>query len=705
MEISIGIKFVIFFPVLLYVLKRFIEVTVNNMSVHLSKYVDNFFDYLEKKQIGELKKTTVKIITDVIFSAITQLYFVGLALYRKLINPVWLISTFIITYSLFYYFIDINVIGTINFYEILRITNSSDNTTLYILEVILNIIRIAVPLSFPFFYFIYKEQKSISDSSVNGRTTFIYFTLFVLFSLLSAYKISSIKNSFIAFDEKIKATSLTHTHNNGEELAFIFLLIIFSLYFLSKLMIDSFRNLNLELLIFRKTIAANSIYSSMSFSYTIYNQANIYELLTAQVETIYQVLIQISNKNLGRVYDRAYYNLEVLLFNLCAEYRLFGIDTTTKHLYLLNKFTKEHLDFYKSLLKNHKELIIHLVQEHKIQDAKMAIKILVDMIPSATTVKHNIDYYNEYLATYYTILYELLIYLYENENLGLYTVIEKLSSESISKESVEREGIVRIIQSLIIKAGDKNDVKMLSTFSYMLSSFCQPSETNDTNKTTVSLANLGIKIVEDDIDEKEIQKLLDETGYKEFYESEDRVKKNENNLDLLYATVFIFLQALLKSIEITNYKTTGFLVKFLVTTFDDKVVNRVFNDFIINPYHNLYWGTQDFYKDIDSDFHMNPNVKDYLIIKLTILLYAQQKYIKINKVNFNKIPSNFIDINKLTKIEYLGYIFKKLEIAQKEYGLMFLQDDHFMNEIKLDFKYYRAKESDKKKHNSIILID
>ena len=269
-------------------------------------------------------------------------------------------------------------------------------------------------------------------------------------------------------------------------------------------------------------------------------------------------------------------------------------------------------------------------------------------------------------------LYEILIYLYDNKNIGVYPVLEKINGESETIESIEREGIIWNIQSLLIRAAENNDVKMLSSFSYFLSNQFQERKkrNNDDAPEEYKLD------VEDEM-------IIIEVDYPGESHEVNSGGSDENNL--FYGSIFILLQTLLKSIELTHYKTTGFLIKFLVTNYDSKTFNSVFKKFYNSPYENFYLLKTQFYKDIDDDFHFNINVKEYLLVKLFILVYAQQIYIVDNKVNFWKLPDERLEPSQIANSEYLKYMFVKLDKAKNQYGLIWLEDKEFVENLKKEF--------------------
>ncbi|MCU5265839.1 hypothetical protein OB994_00100 [Bacillus cereus] len=663
-------------------------------------------------------------------------------------RPLVLIILFVCGFK----FILLDVTNTIDIYKLLKAYEPNDQFTLSILNSIISMLRLVVPLSLPFYYFAYREQKTISDSSLNGKTTNIFFVLFILFSLSSLGYAMTVTEVFNAIDSSELKKSLDATNKYSGDLALISLYLGLGLYFMFRSISELLSSITLKKLVDKKINKVYFYYLLMSFGRLGPFKKGQYVYLSYQLETVYQALLQSADKNLGNIYVDSFEKWNKVLDYMLSEYRLASFDTTTKHLYLLNKYQQDHMKFYRTILKNHKSLIMNLVKEHKIEDAKDAINKLLQYIPSPINLMNEQstdEYYDEYVSKYYITLYEIIIYLYDNKNIGVDSVLDKINNESQTSEVTEQEGVIRNLQSLIIKTVANDDVKMLSSLSYYMNNFFnknlnlkdgkdnsfklefgknmeqvkreievkdeQIEEKGSDDKATKQDKVFMIEEVKDEqIEEKDsddkatkqdkvfmIEEVKDEqieemdsdsgnkneelNGADSNSEGAQFEKNEENKNRFLHGSIFILLQALLKSIELTHYKSTGFLVKFLITSYNSHIFNSVFSEFVSSPNENKYLLKKDLYKDIDDDFHMNENVEDYVLLKLFILIYGQQKYVIKHSVDFWELPDELLDLSIVSKKNYLNYMFKKLEKAKKEYGLMFLEDEKFMSELKQEF--------------------
>ncbi|MED2634494.1 hypothetical protein P4216_22705, partial [Bacillus thuringiensis] len=569
--------------------------------------------------------------------------------FRFISKPIILTVLFVLGFV----FISLDVTHTINVYDYIRIFGTNDKFTLDIIDLFINIIRIVAPLSLPFYYFAYREQKTISDSSLNGKTINVFFVLFLWFSVASLIYSMVIIEVFNAKDPSKLEQGLALTYKYRGDLALIGLYAVSSFYFLFRSISELLNSITLKKLIHKKINKVYFNYFLMSFGKFGRYKEKQYEYVSYQVETVYQALIQAADKNLGNVYSDSFKEWCRVMDYMLIEYRLASFDTTTKHLHLLNEYGEQHIKLYRTLLKNHKSLIMNLVKQHKIEDAKDAINKFLEYVPSPSKNNLNADFnYDKCLSKYYVTLYEIIIYLYDNKNIGIHTVLDKLNSESETKEAIEQEGIIRNLQSLIIKTIQNDDVKMLSSISYYMNNFFNEKGSKTDKEETEVVFEVEVDKQLIFVSELEDSDLSETNKDDEASAFDETLKDN----DFLSASVFILLQALLKSIELTHYKSTGFLIKFLITSYNSQIFNTVFNEFYVSPYENKYLPKKALYKDIDDDFHMNSNVKDYLLIKLFILVYSQQKYVIENDVDFWEIPQEVLNHSRISNTNYLKYM-------------------------------------------------
>ncbi|MFD9363396.1 hypothetical protein ACFWAE_16255, partial [Priestia megaterium] len=182
------------------------------------------------------------------------------------------------------------------------------------------------------------------------------------------------------------------------------------------------------------------------------------------------------------------------------------------------------------------------------------------------------------------------------------------------------------------------------------------------------------------------------------------IEENENNetketlrmklhTDYMRVSKFvILLQILIKSIEISNYQTTGFLIKFLVTNFNNKDIarglkvlknNRVAFTKVFEDQSEIK-GLEGI-RDIPVPaIKINDETFEYCYKKAFILIYGQQMYSYRQKIWYVDTMKPLATVNLKEEFEnYLssGYIISKIIKASSKYGLLFFEDSSVMQSI------------------------
>jgi hypothetical protein len=299
-------------------------------------------------------------------------------------------------------------------------------------------------------------------------------------------------------------------------------------------------------------------------------------------------------------------------------------------------------------VKNHISLIITLCKKHKVQEANTALDALFqDLYPK----QNNKELYN----AYYERIYEMCIYFYDDETLGIRSILKKLENLSVEVPYEPKLQIILLYKKMIVRVIKENDVKLLSDLCY--SAAIIGTNKNSTNNNQ----NVNMML-------RSINELMDSSAVEE-----ENIKK---------AKIFVFLQAALKSVELSYYSCTGFIVKFLVTTFKSESLKEVFTQFYNEPFENTLIDHVDG-TVVDSSFNFNIATLKYCQLKLGILLYGQQVYVKEHNIGLGEIPSEQGIINELLlSCTYPDYVFGKIEKAESKYGLLFLTDGKFMEKMR-----------------------
>ncbi len=181
------------------------------------------------------------------------------------------------------------------------------------------------------------------------------------------------------------------------------------------------------------------------------------------------------------------------------------------------------------------------------------------------------------------------------------------------------------------------------------------------------------------------------------YDFEIKDKKYKSSL------MVILLQGLVKSIEISNYEVTGFLVKFLITNFSGKEINHSLLVLKKNPYAF----TKVLEADAESEMEEIPGISeddvyvikinnetfDYCYKKAYILLFGQHLFSLQNKLWYlNERNEKGTEIKlglEFKNCDYAKYMINKVVGTSTKYGLLFFKENEVMRliyqEIRVNF--------------------
>lgn len=498
-------------------------------------------------------------------------------------------------------------------------------------DFIYNIIKfllIIIPVIFTFFYFAYKEQKSLSVSSPFEKLNFI--------SILMV-------SFLVVFGLGIYITYSPHNqqvHDNRAYIWFIVFILTIGVFLCG--IVRQIWLLNITNLI-QTTI--KKIKFEMENSTTLPKRSKvlkkIYKVIENDVSSYYQMLFFTLEKNMFDVYRSSILEWEkVLLFDIQQR------SPFKRFKWLLEmKLTEGFISLYTCIAKNQILLITKLIQINRIEEANYAINLFTKLLPLDDELKR----------CFYTAFHELAVVSYKLEMLDF--ILEELNLaievESNSSKSIE-SSVYEIYEKLMILALEKKDLNAISKISY-------------------SMIKEPIKNEEENLE----------------LEIPDPIETKRSN-NSFYTTIYMLFQASVKSVELSYYSITGFLIKFMVTNFSTEHINDVYGKFIrimleekqhSNPYTLNH-------SSITSTFNINMHTLNYCFEKMSILLYGQQLYAYENKIQINKnvkFDKQPINIEPIFQLTYTRYLLAKIKKSSDNYGLIFLTNDQFFEQIEKDF--------------------
>ncbi|OLS35621.1 hypothetical protein BTR22_14280 [Alkalihalophilus pseudofirmus] len=530
-----------------------------------------------------------------------------------------------------------------------------------------------LPVSVAFFYFTYREQSSISSKRQNGFILFIYILNTVTFLLTGAlvdYLITDFYNTFGYWH--LMTTNLIAMWLFQFSVSILSLLLTINVSLIS---INTTKLLSKNNEQFKMTLDKLYLTSVEKEKYI----ETYFIMLKDQLETSYQGLEYTLKNGLTSAFEESFKNWGESMTLLMEETPL---NETNQLIYIKKIFDqnpKQTLQIYESLIKNQSALIMLLIQRNKTSDIKDAITALENLEPKKMP---ELYYY------FYRGIEDFCINIYSQDKYpvdDLLKMINRLRYKSPDNDSIkDKFGSALLHQTLFKKAVENNDVRALTSITYSLSILIKGDEkkANAPLSSSSTIRNMMQSF---------IKKQLKHT-----------VK------DIRHVVLFCYFQALLKSIEIGSYSSTGILIKKLTTDFTGSEIKLMLNEFHYNGYSLSQYLLNEFntikenddIMQLDTNFSFNKQSVDYCLKKLYLLVYLQEKYIVANKLSFTEFYKKrhiFIDRNKF-QIEYMNYIISKVENVGDKYGLRSVADADFFNASKHEllqpsYKHYLYRHS------------
>lgn len=253
-----------------------------------------------------------------------------------------------------------------------------------------------------------------------------------------------------------------------------------------------------------------------------------------------------------------------------------------------------------------------------------------------------------------------------------------------------------------------NDVKLNKYFKRSLSDLLDFIDTTDERQLNIYIKGLTT------IPEQEtllgynflLMKLINKGQIKNLTNVVYMFKNNIKNKLYTKSIIVILLQNLMKSIEISNYGITGFLVKFLFTNYSGKDVNRGLKILKKTPKaFTKVLEADEKIEGIDEDNHYSIVINDetfyYCYQKAFILLFAQHLYSVQKKLWYIDQNETGMEIElkkEFANCDYSEYIISKVRTASSKYGLLFFEDRIVMESVyrELNLIYPHAKKDNSK---------
>lgn len=528
------------------------------------------------------------------------------------------------------------------------------------------------------FTFTFRERKTISFSinTLSKNSWFFVVLMIIILNLIYGWlfiNTAGTKETFL----------LVPVYAN--RLCIYLILTVISVFVGMYIIGELFKSIDLRHTLERTVKETKSLFLQHALS----KKKHDYGQLRLYIESLYQLLSLSLEKNTGELFGQQFERWKEYL----DEFHPGGTQSTESFLQnnifdtLYTKNENEFKKVYKVLLQSHTELIINVIKTNKLSDIQKALEVYKNLSPLST--------HDSLKKVYTTSLHELIIYVIENHANRLPLVLDVLEKYA-SIEVVEgKHSTLKIYKSLILKSCVSNTVKDLSQLVYSMLKILDSGDQLERNRDSLIQQKIPVLHVHDSRHDQRI----------------------ENNKQ---ASMFIIIQAAIKSIELSHYACIGFIVKMLVTVFNnDQKINEVFQLFCDKEataygQNNLFVKENNESSDVVVSTKFNVNTFEYCCNKFAILLYAQYKYaVKCDlprsnhKNSSNKIDRDIIEIKSAINIQsdkYLTYLFEKIVKPKDKYGLLFLHDESFLDEFKKEI-FLKLGLLYKKKNKYSVMID
>lgn len=571
---------------------------------------------------------------------ISPLIFIGLFYFLYLTIP----NSSSILYSLQYINewlmrIDLNIVKAIKKYP---------SYTIGVIDVASNVLAIFWSISLTIYFFAYRERKSVAISSnlASGNMGFIVGLALILFDTIYG-------KVFVIPFNKEHIQNFYSDPQNFVRLSIWVCITFISIFYGVNTLRKMLNSIDIRTLLKHSMSNINTaIIQVMILNKGFKFRKGLYEYLNASVETYYQTLIVCVEKNMMEVYNESFKSLEKLsslfvegitqeMMDYLGEHT--QINIPSQLLYQASK--EDYKSLHKSLLIQHVALIKSLHDHNRHSEISRCINIFFTFEPS--------DQFEDLKKEFHTILHELIIYLDSDEPVLFRTgldFLEQFCSREIA-QNVSRIGGLRIYKHLLLNAVEQGDINLLSHLAYSMKRLINKGE-KDKSGVQVSWAT-GVHIQID----------------------------NGENANIERAIIYLILQSILKSIELSKYPVTGFLVKYLITNYcEGSILKNTFELLRNNEGEDIYLSRTKldgyYFSELDVDFVFNEDTIEYCMQKMALIIYTQQAFALENSLPGSSKMGQKIDIRFVStpsiKLEYLNYLEKKIGKAQDKFGLLSL---------------------------------
>lgn len=380
-----------------------------------------------------------------------------------------------------------------------------------------------------------------------------------------------------------------------------------------------------------------------------FNYDLILRELNWKFEVLYQEIFYIVDKNLNITYKKANtYLIENLIYLKLLSDKISE-----------SGYSDEYLDLYVNVLKNHRRLFALLHEKNRRKEEYEILFSMFNFYPSVLASIEDDQMFGQVVDEFYCQFWGIALELSENNRSEFLKFINELMNRV--KYPQEKRNICVVLKSLMVKAVEKENLSFLTELCYLQIKFVNHL-INEQNQQPYDdkIENISIKL-------RNIANAL------------QKRRKDLKNSPKYYQGILAFslIQAGVKTIELSQYTLTGFLVKYIVTNFNyEEISNAIYNVLDKKIYQDEKLNSLELTKLLNVYFSINPRTAVYCMKKLILLIQAQQEF----QYNNNSGIISFNILQKYNGDEFyrndnftVNYCIEKILSVDNKYGLLALK--------------------------------
>ena len=481
-----------------------------------------------------------------------------------------------------------------------------------------------LPMLIALFYFFYKNQQTLSDSYVLklpiGISEIFWGYVYIISNIF--WLLSGIEK-----------------HCNFGAINFVLSIcccLWFTKYVFQNMHVNRLNERFYKKFLFNSELILNT--SNNFITRKLLNDKDVLNEIAWNIDVLYQLSFFSVKHNMNTMSKESQEYMQKMLHIFAIKLLPYGIKN--------GDFATHYIKVYRDLLKNQKKYIIELYEVYENRSCEMAIKNLLDTYPKKFGEEVSISA-REALDEYFKALWSLAMFFSERDRNRFQSLLKELSQKSDNTES--RDDLIVVYRALVVNAIYKADLNWLTEVCYIQKRSIKNWHQCDKNNTEFS------KAIE----------LLQDSGNGYRYDG---------------MMLFILLLAIIKAVELAEYRQVGFLVKYVVSNYDSKQIQKVYQILKSNKCKDEEIYRISFYSRLSVDFNLNEDICNYCLKKATLLIYMQQYYRKVDSLLS-------LDIFQVDDDGFsLDYCKKKIYSAEKEYGMIAIGDYRTKKEYSYEVK-------------------